>query len=96
MVTKEDIEKLSALARISLYEEEKDSLVSDIDSILAYVGQIQSVELDSKESRSRVSNVFREDTNPHESEINTDAILKLSPHKEGNLIKVKKILGGQI
>jgi aspartyl-tRNA(Asn)/glutamyl-tRNA(Gln) amidotransferase subunit C len=95
MVTKEDIEKLSALARISLYEEEKESLVKDIDSILAYVGQIQSLKLDTKGIASPVFNVFREDINPHEPEINTEAILKLAPHREGDLIKVKKILGGQ-
>jgi len=37
MLNRQDIEKLSQLARIHLPEEEKDSLTKEIDSILAYV-----------------------------------------------------------
>jgi aspartyl-tRNA(Asn)/glutamyl-tRNA(Gln) amidotransferase subunit C len=93
MIGKADIEKLAELARIDLSEEEKTSFVKDIDSILAYVGQIQEVAgtTTGTDTMSQV-NVLREDENPHQSGIFTDAIIKGAPEKEGRYIKVKKIL----
>lgn len=40
MIEKKDVEKLAALARITIPESEKESVRKDIDTILAYVGQI--------------------------------------------------------
>ncbi len=40
-----------------------------------------------------VRNAMREDKNPHETGINTDVIVAEFPRKEGNYLKVKKILG---
>lgn len=92
MIERKDIEKLGTLSRIALSEEEKDLFVSEIDSILAYVGRVKDVQAGSGGTIGLVSDVFREDGAPHESGIFTEAILSSAPKREGNYLKVKKIL----
>ena len=94
MITVKEIEKLAALSRIKLGDDEKEGLRKDIDAILGYVGEIQKVSsvtgLEKKAGTLR--NVMREDTSPHESGIFTEDIIKQAPAREGNYVKVKKIL----
>ena len=96
MINTQDIEKLAKLARISVTEEEKGGLVKEIGSILAYVDEIKKVTKTSKEDKSEeigvVYNVMREDSNPHQSGIDTEKILNEAPKREGDYLKVKKIL----
>ena len=97
MISPEEIRKLASLARIQISEREEASLAKDMDSILDFVKQIQSVSTDAtKTTKERVRNVLRPDTNPHESGIHTEAILAEAPQTEtkegGRFIKVKKIL----
>ncbi|MBP9771843.1 MAG: aspartyl/glutamyl-tRNA amidotransferase subunit C [Candidatus Pacebacteria bacterium] len=102
-MTKPDIKALSRLARIDLSEEETRSLENESENILAFVEQIQGAQASSADlgvqlpsgelnSLGAVFNVFRDDVNPHESGIYTDAILAQAPEREGNYIRVKKIL----
>ena len=44
-----DIEKLAELAKIELTQEEKEHLLSDMESSLGYVKQIQEVDLPAQE-----------------------------------------------
>ena len=93
MISTQDIEKLAELARIELRPEEKETLAREIGGILGYIDQIKTA--GSKEvarEKESVRNVFRDDENPHETGINTDALVSEFPRKEGNYLKVKKIL----
>ena len=93
MITKTDIEKLAKLSRLKLTEAEKEKYAKDMDNILAYIAQINSVaSKDVKPEAGLVRNVMREDDKPHESGIFTDALLKLAPRSESGRVKVKKIL----
>ena len=95
LVSIEGIEKLAALSRIALSPEEKERMRSEFDAILGYVAAIQEVSAGSTgRSRSIVAqvNVMREDQDPHECKLHTDALLSAAPQREGNYIKVKKIL----
>lgn len=94
MISRKDIEKLASLARISLKEEEKDSLPKEIDSILKYVGQIKSVSdsLSQKKEVGLLHNVMREDVVLNESGEYTKELVAEMPKKSGNYLKVKKIL----
>ena len=94
MITIEEIEKLAALSRIKIKEEEKESLRKDIDAILGYVSDIQKVSatVDSKKKVGSLRNVTREDGPVHQSGIFSEDILKQAPGREGNYVKVKKIL----
>lgn len=95
-ISDKDIEKLSNLARINLSEEEKKGLKIDIESVLSYVSEIQkvssSVSVNSDLQRVALCNVMREDEDPHKSGLYTEKILKEAPERDGDYIKVKKIL----
>ncbi len=93
MITRQDIEKLASLARIQITDEEKDQFRQEIDSILAYVAQIQAavVSLDLNPEAGVVKNIMREDV-AHESGAYTEIILKEAPSRQGEYLKVKKIL----
>ncbi len=94
MISIQDIEKLAGLARIELKEDEKAKLAKEIDGILGYIDQIKTAgSKDIVRTKEPVRNAFRDDTNPHESGANTEAIVAEFPRKEGNYLKVKKILG---
>ena len=92
MIEIKDIEKLSQLARIHLADEEKASLAKEIDSILAYVAQIQSAGADVSSGVNYLHNVMRDDDTPHESAVFTEKLLAAAPEKEGQYFKVKKII----
>lgn len=102
MIERKDIEKLATLARITIPEDQMENVRRDIGTILAYVDQIKEVtakgagtagELAPEENyHSGVKNVMRADTQPHESGIFTEKILKSAPKTKDGYIEVKKIL----
>ena len=91
---KSDVVKLAELAHIKVSPEETEKLLGDLDSILSYVSEISELSgTDMPEKRAGVQrNVMREDDNPHDSGIHTEALLKEAPEREGDYVKVKKIL----
>ena len=93
MIEKKDIERLAKLSRIELSESDTKGLTKDIESILGYVDQLKEVKANlGKSEAGENRNVLREDGDPHESGIYTEAILKEAPNTEDNFIKVKNIL----
>lgn len=92
MITKEDIEKLCELSRLSISESEKESMRKDIDSILGYVGAISSVNAVEEKRLPVLRNIMRDDTVTNTSGEYTEDLLNLAPVREGNYLKVKKIL----
>lgn len=94
-ISDKDIEKLGDLARIKLSPEEKETLKTDIGSILGYVSEIQEVSSDIERDMSGDNehiNIMRADEEPHESGLYSKKILENAPEREGDYIKVKKIL----
>ena len=95
MIKKEEIEKLAELSRIEISSEEKETLAKEIESILAYVSEIQKVSSDILKSESgdeHLINIMRKDEDPHPSGMYTDVLLEAMPKKEKGFLKVKKIL----
>jgi aspartyl-tRNA(Asn)/glutamyl-tRNA(Gln) amidotransferase subunit C len=94
MITKEDIAKLAKLSRVELTENEQEKLTKDVGSILGYVDQIKNAVAKTGEERKvpDLRNVSREDNNANETGSNTEAIVVEFPRKEGNYLKVKKII----
>lgn len=86
-----DIEKLAELAKIELSNDEKNGLLKDLDGILAYVKQIESVEVEDILPEYNLRNVWREDEikNPVFSR---DLIIDQFPDSQDGFLKVKKIL----
>ncbi|MDP3661357.1 MAG: Asp-tRNA(Asn)/Glu-tRNA(Gln) amidotransferase subunit GatC [bacterium] len=96
MIDAKEIEHLAELARIEVGKEETVALAKDIEAILGYVTLVQKVaggtEVPDGHTEHTPVNVMREDVNPHESGIYTDALLSLAPERDGQYVKVKKIL----
>lgn len=94
MISLKEIEKLALLSRIELSAEEKEAFRKDMDAILGYVEQVQKVSAttDLGKKAGLVRNVLREDSNPHESGIHTETLVSSAPKRDGNYVKVKKIL----
>jgi aspartyl-tRNA(Asn)/glutamyl-tRNA(Gln) amidotransferase subunit C len=89
---KEKVLNLAKLARIEVSDEEAGALVREFDSILKYVGEIKEVAEKVPGTFSSVRNIMREDTEPHESGIYTEELLNAAPQREGDYVRVKKIL----
>lgn len=98
MISKEEIKKLADLARLEMGDEEIEKMRGEMGDILNYVKIIQDFHPDETESKDEVEeglgvfNVLREDTNPTESETYSKDLIAEFPDKEGNHLKVKKIL----
>jgi aspartyl-tRNA(Asn)/glutamyl-tRNA(Gln) amidotransferase subunit C len=94
MLEIKDIEKLAKLARIDLGEEQKKSYLKEIGAILNYVDQIKNAVSKLGEERKipDLRNVARPDENPNQSGSNTETIVSEFPKKEGDYLKVKKII----
>lgn len=93
MASRDDVQKLAALARISVSESDLDRFAAEFDSILAYVGQLDSLTIPTHERVvPAVHNVLRDDAHPTPAETWTEALVAQFPQKEGNSLSVKKII----
>jgi aspartyl-tRNA(Asn)/glutamyl-tRNA(Gln) amidotransferase subunit C len=95
MISKEEIKKLAELARIEIKEEELGELQTEIETILDYVGQVKSITGEAASKTIEVGplyNVWREDTSPNEPGAYSKELIAEFPEKDGNYLKVKKIL----
>lgn len=92
--TAEEVKKLAALARIRIEDTELEKFTSEFDAILAYVGQLEKLELpaDLKGEKPALRNVLREDGAPHTAGAHTEALVAQFPAKEGNALSVKQII----
>lgn len=93
MASKIDIKQVADLARLNLKPEEKDKLSKDLESILAYVDQLQELDTKSVEPTSHVlpiENVFRKDEARPASV--REQVLEHAPKREGSFFKVPKVI----
>ncbi len=90
---KEQVQNLAKLARIEIGDEEAERLTHEFSAILEYVGEIKDIEVSSLGIQGEtLKNVMRGDEGPHETGLYTKKILEQAPAREGDYIKVKKIL----
>jgi len=94
MLKREDVEKLANLSRIKITPVERDILLKDLDAILGYVSELQEAAKDAVDpDYGFQENIhLREDENPHDMGLFTDAILENAPDTQDGYLKVKKIL----
>lgn len=97
MLERKDVEKLADLSVIEVSEEEIEKFRGEIDAILGYVSELQKLAVQDSAQKSgsvvgELYNIMREDTDPHESGLYSKALLEEAPQREGNYVKVKKIL----
>jgi len=88
-----DIDKLASLARLSVVPSERAGLAKDIDAILGYISELESVKLVGEtHEKADLRNIARPDVVAHESGAHTAALLASSPRAEGEYFVVKKVL----
>ena len=93
MATKEEVLKLAALARIEVKEEELDAFTREFDAILAYVGQLDSLDVgEAGKEAPALRNVMREDGEPHAPGTFTEDLAKQFPAREGDALMVKQVI----
>lgn len=94
-LSRDDVLRLAALARISLSDEEVESFATEMSAILQYVEQLSEVDVSGLEPTNQVTgltNVYREDEVMHYGYDPQD-LLKNVPQVENNQIKVKRMIG---
>jgi aspartyl/glutamyl-tRNA(Asn/Gln) amidotransferase C subunit len=94
MATVEEVTKLAALARIRLSREEAETFTKEFDAILAYVSQLETLDLPASGEREMplLHNVMREDGEPTPSGTNTEKLAAQFPSREGDALVVKQVI----
>ncbi|MFA6415007.1 MAG: Asp-tRNA(Asn)/Glu-tRNA(Gln) amidotransferase subunit GatC [Candidatus Paceibacterota bacterium] len=94
MATTEEVKKLAALARITVEDGELEAFTSEFDSILAYISQLESLDVSSdlKGEKPALRNVMREDGEPHAAGAYTKKLAEQFSKREGDALSVKQIL----
>lgn len=93
MITREELLKLAALARLRLDEAEIPRFQKDIAEMLEYVRLLEEVDTSQVEADSPVTpsgNVLREDE--VQRSLPTEEALKNAPEREGNYFKVPRVV----
>lgn len=91
-MTHDDIVNLAKLVKIRVSETESLELIPNMESVLGYIDQIQSVVIEDTES----------DTLPGNPELRQDSVLDATfdfmsnvPYTENGYVQVPKVLGGE-
>jgi len=92
-LTKEEVKKISKLARIELSDAEVDKFQHDLSTVLEYVAELQNVDTSGVEEIAQVTgleNVLRGD----QAQLSNlrDAIIKNFPESKDGYLKIKSIL----
>ncbi len=93
MISREDIKKLSVLARITVSDSEADALAKDAEAILGYVFDVGEVSAAGQgDAHTALHNVFREDGEPTAPGTYTKDILANAPKVEDEYVVVRKVI----
>lgn len=90
----EDVQKLAALARLSIPEDDLPARAGEFDRIVAYIDQLNelTVTKTSTPALPALRNVFRADGEPTPPGTWTEKLVNLFPNRKGNHLEVKKII----
>ena len=95
-LTESELDNLSALARIDIKDDEKQKMLLDMQAILGYVSEINSVNEErrtkNEERSNTIFNITREDVVPHDTASNTKALLDNAPATEDGYVKVEQVM----
>ena len=92
-ITREEVERIAALARLSLSNEEAERMAADLDSILGYVATLAEVDTEGIAPTSHaipLPTPLREDRG--ESSLDPEVALANAPEREGSAFVVPKVI----
>jgi len=94
MITKEDVQHIAKLARLSLTEKEIRKFQKELSSILDYIEKLKEVDISKTEPTSHsieVKNVTRSDEEKEKLKTKKEKLLELAPETKDGYLKVKSI-----
>lgn len=90
-----DIQATAALARLSLSADELETLQGEVESILGFVEEVQTITTDTLVPKSGIlRNVLREDVVLNEAGSYTESLISAAPRRNGDFVAVKQVLSG--
>ncbi len=92
-VSVEEVERIARLAHLILSSQEKEKFTRQLNLILEYMEQLNSVDTSNVEPMSHplgLTNVFREDE--VRPSLPVDEALKNAPDRSGNYFRVPKVI----
>jgi aspartyl/glutamyl-tRNA(Asn/Gln) amidotransferase C subunit len=94
MATAEDVQKLAALARLSIPEDTLAARAAEFDRIVAYIDQLEKLDIDMGQAPEAptLRNVFRKDGEATPPGTWTEKLVGMFPKRDGNHLSVKKII----
>jgi aspartyl-tRNA(Asn)/glutamyl-tRNA(Gln) amidotransferase subunit C len=93
-LTREDVEKVSLLARLSLTEEEVAAMTDQLGQVLQYIDQLSELDTESVQPMAHaveIFNVFADDV-AHES-LDRESALANAPKRDDECYRVPAVLG---
>ena len=90
----DEIRALAELARLELSDTDVANYQKDFEGILEYISTINSVEVESYDDQVRgdTVNMMRADDASYTPGMFTEDLLNAAPHREGDYIRVDKVL----
>ncbi len=92
-VTKEDLDNVAVLSRLSIAEEDTDRYLGQLDKILTYMDNLSALDTENVKPTTYalpMQNVFRKDE--VKESLDREAALQNAPLKEDGYFKVPKVL----
>ena len=93
-LTRQEVEKVSLLARLKLSPQELETMTTQLGQIVGYVEQLSELNTDDVEPMAHaldVANVFREDV--VRPSLDRSEALANAPHADGECYRVPAVLG---
>ncbi len=95
-LTREEVEKVAALAHLQLSEEEFETFRRQLDSILAYIAKLTELDTSQVEPMAQVLYQARENAAFREDVVGAslprEQALGEAPESDGSLVKVPKVV----
>jgi len=95
MITKEQVEHIAHLARLTLSPKEKEHLPKELSQIVDYFAQISELNLEDIQPTSHavdVENVFRENEDEVVQTEIIEKVIEAAPEKDNHFFIVPKVL----
>ena len=93
-LTRDDVQKVSLLARLLLSEDELEAMTAQLGRVLDYVQQLEELDTEGVEPMAHaidLANVFAEDE--LEPSLNREAALANAPKRDDECYRVPAVLG---
>ncbi|HVU79747.1 MAG TPA: Asp-tRNA(Asn)/Glu-tRNA(Gln) amidotransferase subunit GatC [Candidatus Paceibacterota bacterium] len=95
MISREEVQNLAQLARLTVTPAEADALGKDVSNILEYVGQVAAASAEAEDVLPKNRNILREDAPRAQGDVmagKREALLSALPKREGDFNAVRKII----